>query len=788
MSSSTFTWHVSLTKVFLQSAVETTVPPIPPTLRLCPELALEPELAEDCPTYCEPGLLCDGEKCVDPVDCSCVHDERIFKVSDRIEDHSCRQCDCMLGGRSICKDKVCPECPEDERSLLNEDCTCSCKACEENQKMCPSNHECIPKQRWCDGIVDCLDDETNCIYTTTEITTTEFIPTVPPEPENATCDIMGKHIKTFDGQDITYDICHHVTMKDIANGAFNVTLHKDCNFRGDCSHWLEVKLKNRNIKVFSDLKVEFNGHNYTASQLPKLSKKSKNLVIRKAGDQITIKSRTKDYILTYDNKAHLKIEVPPTLMNRVGGLCGFYSGVPEDDQQKPDGKKAYTSQEFGDSWAVGDGEKDCTPLICPHEVMARALEQCNKLRNEPFKECGKILSVDHFIEFCMSSTCECMMHKNNSDEKCKCDSFQTYAEACEDKLGPAAARNWRFMHECHTECPAGMEWNDCGPSCQLTCDSTSATTMEECSEKCVAGCFCPPGTVLNDDRCIPPEKCADQLCQGFGDPHFMTFDGFFFPFVAEGSYLIVGDKENDFILNGFSKRCNLFSRVTCLTGLEIIYKGHKVLMKKDKEVQVDGISIPMDKLPVHSNGMIILGYPGRTFIVSIPLMNLEARYYEENSAFSVKVPSKRYFNKTEGLCGNCNGKKDDELDNKPLSEFVCSFQVEGQPDECEKSMEELPELKERIPLCEKLEDPVFEACYPLVDIEIYIEACSFDAVHSGNQKVAFCKTAREYARQCCQAGLGIEDWPEVFDCGRTFWGIFTQQKLSVRKTSMTNAK
>ncbi|GIY68776.1 von Willebrand factor, partial [Caerostris darwini] len=745
---------------------ESTISPITEALKLCPELLDEPDLADNCPVFCPPGMMCNGNECVDPLDCPCVHERVVFPVSDRIVDSSCKQCDCVLGGRSICTEKACPSCAEDERSVLDDDCTCTCKACESNQKMCPTTHECIPKQRWCDGIIDCEDDEVNCIYTSTE-TTTE-VSTIPPEPENATCDVMGKHIRTFDGQDISYEICHHAVMKDIVNGLYKVTLHKDCNAKDDCKHWMELKHMNQNIKVFSDLRVEFNGHSYTASQLPKLRKKSSgNLLIQRVGDQVIIKSHNGGYTVIYDNKGHLKIEVIPTLMNRLGGLCGFYSGDVEDDQKKPDGKRAYTSEEFGDSWTVDENGKDCIPLICPHDIMARALLQCQKLRNEPFKECGKVLSVDLFIEFCMSSTCECMQHKNSSDEKCKCDAFQTYAEACEDKLGPAAAvRNWRFMHECHSECPAGLEWNDCGPSCQLTCDSSSETTLQQCSEKCVPGCFCPPGTVLNEDRCVLPEQCADQLCQGFGDPHFRTFDGDFFVFLAEGTYLIVGDKENDFALFGVSRRCSFFTHNTCLIGLEVVYKGHKVTMKKDREVHIDGISIPMDKLPIHSHGMIVLGYPGATYIVSIPLMSLEARFYEENSGFAVKVPSRRYFNKTEGICGNCNGKKD-ELEDKPLSEFVCSFQVEGELDECEKSMEELPKLPERIPICERLEDPVFEACHPLVDIDIYIEACSFDAIHSEKDKESFCKTAKEYARQCCQAGLDIEDWPEILGCDIT---------------------
>lgn len=35
--------------------------------------------------------------------------------------------------------------------------------------------------------------------------------------------MMGPHIKTFDGQDIIYEICNHVAMKDIKNAKFNVT-------------------------------------------------------------------------------------------------------------------------------------------------------------------------------------------------------------------------------------------------------------------------------------------------------------------------------------------------------------------------------------------------------------------------------------------------------------------------------------------------------------------------------------------------------------------------------------
>ncbi|XP_054713671.1 uncharacterized protein LOC129223130 [Uloborus diversus] len=747
----------------LEVSTETLIP------KYCPTLFDEPDLMGNCPAECPEGHLCDGKDCVDPLDCPCVHEGKIFKVGDRLEDQECRQCLCALGGQEVCTHKVCPKCAEDELAIYSDNCSCLCQRCKEDEFFCPTNGDCIPIQRRCDGIIDCPNDEVNC-PTTSVISTTEVPTTESPIQENATCDILGKHINTFDGQDINYEICHHVIMKHLGQENFNITAHKDCDFVGSCKQWIEIFYKNNKVRVSSDLNTQLDGHSYTASQLRRLKKsrtkrsKLANLSIEKIGEQVVVKALNGDFTVTYDTRGHINIEVPPTLQREIVGLCGFYSGNTADDQQKPNGRKAYTAREFGDSWAVNNSEKDCAPVLCPHEEMKKALELCNQLKEEPFIECGKVLSVSPFIEFCMSTTCECLRNSKNSSGQCKCDSFQAFAEACEAKLGPLSVRNWRLRHECYSECPPGMEWNDCGPSCQLTCERTSLDSLDECSNKCVPGCFCPPGTVLNEDVCIPPTQCADQVCQGFGDPHFKTFDGLFFPFQATGTFLIVSDKENNFVVKGITKRCGFFTVMTCLVGLEVVHKETTVIIRKKKEVRVNNKAISMDKLPFYASDAVILGYPGRTFIVVVPQIGLEVRYYEENSGFAVKVPSKSYFNKTVGLCGNCNGEKEDEIKEEPLEEFVCSWQTEGDKNNCKKSLEELPEIPERIPMCVKLDDVAFEACHPLIDVEVYIDACSFDAVHSTDYKASLCKTAMEYARQCCQAGIDLENWPEKLGC------------------------
>ena len=91
-----------------------------------------------------------------------------------------------------------------------------------------------------------------------------------------------------------------------------------------------------------------------------------------------------------------------------------------------------------------------------------------------------------------------------------------------------------------------------------------------------------------------------------------------------------------------------------------------------------------------------------------------------------------------------------------------------------------PELSEHIPICEKLKDPVFAACHPLIDVDIYVDACNFDATHSGDNQASFCKTAMEYGRQCCQIGISIENWPSDLECGKYLF-LFMEESYFIIK-------
>lgn len=53
-------------------------------------------------------------------------------------------------------------------------------------------------------------------------------------------------------------------------------------------------------------------------------------------------------------------------------------------------------------------------------------------------------------------------------------------------------------------CTNGTEYKECGPPCPLTCDDQEPTCQQE---RCVDGCHCPEGMVLENGHCISVDQC-----------------------------------------------------------------------------------------------------------------------------------------------------------------------------------------------------------------------------------------------------------------------------------------
>jgi len=98
-------------------------------------------------------------------------------------------------------------------------------------------------------------------------------------------------------------------------------------------------------------------------------------------------------------------------------------------------------------------------------------------------------------------------------------------------------------------------------------------------------------------------------------------------------------------------------------------------------VSVDG-SVT-NNIPFANKWLIITESPGKSVTASIPILELEVIFMTFDQGFSIKMPSHLYYDKTEGLCGSCNGDTTDDMaapdGNIPVNadEFAKSWKANG---------------------------------------------------------------------------------------------------------------
>ena len=97
--------------------------------------------------FCPDGKVMDNQgQCVQPRQCPCEHENRIYPQSSRIvvrDPNQCqRECECRQGSF------VCEE-PKNT--------TCSRTNCTSREFQCQKSAECIPLTWQCDQVIDCLD-------------------------------------------------------------------------------------------------------------------------------------------------------------------------------------------------------------------------------------------------------------------------------------------------------------------------------------------------------------------------------------------------------------------------------------------------------------------------------------------------------------------------------------------------------------------------------------------------------------------------------------------------------
>ncbi|KAG8199486.1 hypothetical protein JTE90_009334 [Oedothorax gibbosus] len=768
--------------------IETTTAPLP--LELCPEVP--PSMKETCPMTCPVDYVCDGYNCVPRIDCPCFKEEKRVQPSNIIVTSDCKRCECILGGYSNCKTIECPVCLPGQKSQMNEHCECQCTGCADGTLLCPSSGECVSEDKWCDGIVDCPNDEVGC-PTTVKATTTTVAPTTTEIPiycstdygsETDTCEINANLFETFDGLTYQYDICDHVLMRERTAHMYSVTVHKSCppDSPHSCQRYLVVEQDGVVLKIgpgMEDITVQDN--RVSSDNLWIVSQRFKDFELRKKGNAIVFRSKKYHFDVIWDSVQDVKIVLSRCLTNQVLGLCGLYNKDPSDDRTTHEGKLASNNEEFGNSWSIGPPER-CEATTCPEDVMKRAIVTCQVLQDEPFSSCSGSLKMESRVESCIVFMCECLQRslldaRKRSDTfndiydtgECKCLAYESFVEACE-AVKPEPVPEWRIQYDCTPECPPGMEWQDCGPGCELTCDNYHDREAICNGSGCTAGCYCPAGLVRHHDRCVKPKMCQDCVCRGHGDPNYITFDGRYYAFQGNCTYVLAQhltaeDENMNFKILATNVECPEEPHTSCTDGLQIFWNGHIIEKFKNKPVYFDGEALTKNDSPLQKNGISITFVPGKSTIVHIKSINLAVRYFDQMYGFNIELPAFYYYNKTEGLCGVCNFIQSDDLYHKDgyvtedIEDFAYSWLVApDRRDQCHMPRVIAPEPPPGI--CNFTISP----CETFLDPTLYSESCQNDVTYSHKPEASMCRSKFQYAQQCCERGISLVDWLKVSGC------------------------
>lgn len=570
---------------------------------------------------------------------------------------------------------------------------------------------------------------------------------------------------------------------------------------------IEDKSCDLHVTLYTDSTVKLDGYEFTVEQLQKSIYSQMNLfVISKLGNSILFVSHSQGFWVRLDDMGDVKVGVSSKYNSFVDGLCGYYNEHKNDDKRLPNGTFSISTVEFGDAWyRDGESKPKCEPNACSQREQDTAWELCNKIKDEIFTSCSKAINSDHFISKCLETACECLKSSNKSKEqvqtKCKCSILQNYVTECMASDESIHFDTWRDKFECPSNCPATLVHHDCY---RRRCEPTCSSNQQDCPYlpgTCFSGCYCPEGTVRKGEKCIAISECKDCVCDGFGRSQYITYDRKNFTFDGNCTYLLSRDVKipntNAFQVYVSLAPCQQSSLTTeknqhsCTQSLHILYGQHIIHLQRDTtttnsiKTLVDGIEVKT--MPHKSEWISIKEEKSKAINLNLLKSHVEVDAMLEDLSFSIKIPSIKYRNQVEGLCGNCNGDPNDDIiantkyTNKiesptDLNEILQTW-VADEPalklnktcnsdvqvaDDC------VPLPPDEDPCLEILNQDTFGQCHLVVEALKYVSMCQIDMCKLGNSQKGACSHLSAYARECSRNGICV-DWKkgvcaEKFEC------------------------
>ncbi|XP_040927175.1 mucin-2-like isoform X2 [Betta splendens] len=281
-----------------------------------------------------------------------------------------------------------------------------------------------------------------------------------------------------------------------------------------------------------------------------------------------------------------------------------------------------------------------------------------------------------------------------------------------------------------------------------------------------------PVLVYDEYHCCQHYAC-DCVCEGWGDPHYITFDGFYYSYQGNCTYVLMEETSPKHNLKIFIDNvyCDPNEDVSCPRSIIVSYKSHvftlinhNLLGAAQLEALKNGVRL---RLPYSDYSVKILD-TGINLVLEIP--HLRAIITFGITGFSLNLPFEFFGTNTQGHCGTCNNNQTDDcmLPGGSLAQSCAVmadywFSKDIYQPNCKIPPAPPTNIPEPPPtfapcnpasICDLLKSSVFGKCHPLVSPDKVYQGCVFDSCHVSNPAVE-CTSLQTYAAACAQAGVCI---------------------------------
>ncbi|KAK7121757.1 hypothetical protein R3I93_022744 [Phoxinus phoxinus] len=289
----------------------------------------------------------------------------------------------------------------------------------------------------------------------------------------------------------------------------------------------------------------------------------------------------------------------------------------------------------------------------------------------------------------------------------------------------------------------------------------------------------PQVLVYDEHQCCQQYAC-DCFCEGWGDPHYITFDGFYYTYQGNCTYILMEEIRPKHHLKIYIDNvyCAIGEPVSCPRSIIVSYnkqvitlRNHRFMGGADLEALKDNVKL---KLPYTYNGVRVISST-LDLLLEIPELKVVVTF--GITGFGINLPFQHFGKNTQGHCGTCNNNTADDCmipggilvnDCAVMADYWTASGVDGK--NCTKPPVwnmSTPEPKTHTaktptpttpcqahPDCYLLKSKLFEACHSHIPPTNYFLACQYDSCHMSNPAVV-CASLQSYARACSQLGICI---------------------------------